>query len=91
MAKRKQPEPTLVCLDSNIEVAEGAALCNEVPVSQRATGEGVPATNCGAGEASRPAGVSIASPSVTGRPLTVEEQTTEAFWALLERAGYTIW
>lgn len=91
MAKRKQHEPTLVCLDSNIEVAEGVALGNEVPVSQGANGEGVPATNCGTGKVNGPTGVSIPSPSVTRRPLTVEEQTAEAFWALLERDGYTIW
>ena len=69
MAKRKQPEPTLVCLNSNIEVVEGVALGNEVPVSQGATKEGVPTTNCGTGEVSGPAGVSIPSPSVTGNRL----------------------
>ena len=72
-------------------MTEDAALGNGVPVNQEAARGGSPVTNCGTGEVIGTRGVSVPSPIVTGRPLTDEEQAAEAFWALLERAGYTVW
>lgn len=79
MAKRKQPEPSLVCPDSKVEVTEEAALDNGVPVNQETAWGGSPIPNCGAGEVIGTTRVNVPSPAVTGRPLTDEEQATEAF------------